>query len=1047
MTLDGNILTIRLSDGFLGRFRVNVTASDGAASASQSFDVIVANESPVLEPIADRTMDHTEDSIAIPLAATDPDGDELTLEAEYYTDPALLHDSAAPCWGDSAAENATLSIADGVLTIDPADTYAGQFQVNVTASDGLEASVQSFSVTVENQTPVLSPIDDQTMSHGDDTLSVTLAGTDADGDALSYSAMSSHPDVGLTTEGDVLTLDPVISFVGQCQIDVTVSDGITTSRQSFSLTVTNAAPVLEPIPDQLVPHSQETITIALEASDPDGDAISYSAEFDQGNWVDGFIGHEGDQDWFSFNATVGMTYHLHTELLGLTDSAMALYDQDGTTLLNWDDDSGGVGASSLWWIPPSSGTYYLAVAAADGSASGGYRVHFDFRQSVGLLPHFDEFSLVDASSDDSPSTVFEDGAQRLSYRFDNAGEGLEGIWLEAGQGTSAMASWAFTGPSQSDCLVDLNGSKLSPGSYQFRVKALMADGLTVYSSPQTIQVHPGAPIRGSYQGETFDFSSMTGTGAVILGAGGTDTIEMGMSASFVASLNAQSLASFDPAVGSTTDQAIYRGTAFDFLRLEDGREIYFQGIERLEFSDGFTIDIQIPATDPAWTDQWNLHAQDVGGAWRFTQGSQDVLLVSLDTGVLTPQDASGGVYDLPDSRLITDPTDDDNYGAPYYGHGHKAISVMSAVPNNGSNIAGINWASDVLVSDVYHGVSFHQAVSEAINYARSHGLKTVFQGGVQSDYWLTNGGTREQLEAMIHDNRDMTLFAVAAGNYAREVDGVAGLQGAHDNVIAVGAATRTLQTVDGLTNAGSVYRAYYSNYGSNLTLMAATDVHSVDKFGNTANFNGTSAANPNMAGIASLVWSVNADLDGGDVRQTLIETAMDIDDAGWDGDTAYGLVNAEAAVRRALAHARDAALAQLADSEDIMVLHNGIVSTAPAGSTDIDDNENTDQPLPPELLSAVDALALDHHIRIAPSSLSSNLPSGITGLPMPPHVLTAGDNWHSTKTAPKKDVLSNACSHFRGRAGETFPADSVFHDDRLLEELVASAFATDADFV
>ena len=121
-------------------------------------------------------------------------------------------------------------------------------------------------------------------------------------------------------------------------------------------------------------------------------------------------------------------------------------------------------------------------------------------------------------------------------------------------------------------------------------------------------------------------------------------------------------------------------------------------------------------------------------------------------------------------------------------------------------------------------------------------------------------------------------------------------------------------TVNGLTNATSISLAEYSNRGSNLTLVAATDSPAMDKFGNQIYFGGTSAANPNMAGIASLVWSVNSELTGGELRQILIDTAMDLGTVGDVNTFGNGLVNADAAIRRASA---------LADSFDVANLYSG----------------------------------------------------------------------------------------------------------------------------
>ena len=130
--------------------------------------------------------------------------------------------------------------------------------------------------------------------------------------------------------------------------------------------------------------------------------------------------------------------------------------------------------------------------------------------------------------------------------------------------------------------------------------------------------------------------------------------------------------------------------------------------------------------------------------------------------------------------------------------------------------------------------------------------------------------------------------------------------------MSVGALKKTATaTVNGLTNATSVDIASYSNRGSNLTMVAPTDSPAVNKNGTVQSFGGTSCANPNMAGIASLVWAVNPNLDGGDVRAVMTSTAMDLGAAGKDNTFGRGLVNADAAVRRAWALNKDQSLANI----------------------------------------------------------------------------------------------------------------------------------------
>jgi hypothetical protein len=306
--------------------------------------------------------------------------------------------------------------------------------------------------------------------------------------------------------------------------------------------------------------------------------------------------------------------------------------------------------------------------------------------------------------------------------------------------------------------------------------------------------------------------------------------------------------------------------------------------------------------------QWNLFVTDVPDAWRFTTGSPDVLLVSLDAGLTAPPSGTGG-DDLDPSRLVLDPT---STGIDQ--HGHEAISEMSAMANNNWQIAGINWVSGVRVSDIYSDgwvfsligkYTIDQAIQDALAAAQLNHQRIVFQGGFQGDSKLTSA-----VGAVIGANQDNTLFAVDAGsggpggnltdpNYLTSVSGVATLESTDSNVISVGALQRTVVTVQGFENASATNLAPYSNRGANLTLVAPTDSPATDSDGKVNTFIGTSAANPNLAGIASLVWSVDPDLTGGAVRDILTGTALDLGTAGRDTAFGYGLVDADAAVRRA----------------------------------------------------------------------------------------------------------------------------------------------------
>lgn len=62
-------------------------------------------------------------------------------------------------------------------------------------------------------------------------------------------------------------------------------------------------------------------------------------------------------------------------------------------------------------------------------------------------------------------------------------------------------------------------------------------------------------------------------------------------------------------------------------------------------------------------------------------------------------------------------------------------------------------------------------------------------------------------------------------------------------------------------------------------------------------YNGTSMATPHVTGVAGLVWSYYPSCTAAQIRSVLTKTATDIDVAGRDNRTGYGLVNSDAAVK------------------------------------------------------------------------------------------------------------------------------------------------------
>lgn len=720
----------------------------------------------------------------------------------------------------------------------------------------------------------------------------------------------------------------------------------------------------------LVGSSSALSTVTPDPGSSPGQAFNLG-NLNGNRTVSDFVGSTDLNDFYRFDLSAPIS--LNIGLSGLSaDANLQLLNSSGTLIAS----SAQVGnLAELINLPTlTPGTYYVRVYQFSGDTNYSLNLSTSPQSEVSQslsgasssnnasIPTFSTtnshpstaFSVVDASGDNTPYTVFQGGAIRVSYDFQSV-TSLSYVQLEALSSSdvvSTLATWS--GASLSSGLVNLASfSSLTAGDYQLRAVIQTTDGQDHFEADQAISILPNNRFNGTFAADTFEYSVGMGKGAIFLGRGGTDILDLGAAGIYranVTSINGLALSAFEPLSGVplsqlTANQAIYGGTAFDYITLADGREIYFQGIEFLHFADQSaqkSLELQVHPNDTYFGSQWNLAVSDVPSAWRFTQGASNVLLVSLDTGL--PVEANGVVntVDIATDRLTfagLTPADrfwaNDDFND--YGHGHSAISIMAGTANNSSGIAGINWNSPVYVNDVYGGngagwrLTLQGAIQNAISYARANNMKVVFQGGIQGDVWLNDGGTQAQLEQLIQANADIATFAIAAGNggpggnladpnYLTSVSGVAKLETAYSNVMSVGALQyQGTAAIKGMANATAVGLAAYSNRGSNLTLVAPTDSPVMDKFGNWVIFQETSAANPNLAGIASLVWSVNSTLTGTQIRQILTDTAMDLGTMGRDNTFGYGLVNADAAVRRAEALKLNAEVANLYAGSSLMV--------------------------------------------------------------------------------------------------------------------------------
>jgi hypothetical protein len=410
-------------------------------------------------------------------------------------------------------------------------------------------------------------------------------------------------------------------------------------------------------------------------------------------------------------------------------------------------------------------------------------------------------------------------------------------------------------------------------------------------------------VAGTLRADTFNFQSgfnrtiYFGNGNVDYSTGARDLLNLSQIASTSVTTNYA-----DNLKGGVVYNAGNGNRLYDAITFSDGSQILFQGIESIQFKDK-TVNLSVTPNDPLFNQQWDLQMTNVHNAWNITQGSDKVAIGIVDTGLAAN---SNGIHpDLQPTSTVADNYFDES---ATYSHGTEVAGTIAAASNNGVGIAGINWISPVEIIDVIGDnpgdYDLVKATQTLIDWAGDRKLVVNLS---------LSGGNSPAFEKLVADNKDKVLFVIASGNQNQKtIASPASLAQNNENVLAIGSSFGTQDSYGNAKTPGDriSYEGWWgSNYGEGLTLMApsefiATSATRADasanyEFGYYDRFNGTSASAAVVTGIASLVLSANLNLTAGQVKTILSETAYDLGAAGYDTVYGYGLVNADAAVRRA----------------------------------------------------------------------------------------------------------------------------------------------------
>jgi VCBS repeat-containing protein len=244
------------SDSFSYRASDSATGSN---TATVELTVTAVNDAPVANDVTATTAEDTAKTVA--LVASDVDGDVLTYT--IVTPPA----------------HGTLSGTGASRTYTPDANFHGVDSFTYLVSDG--SSVQSGVATVEvtvspaNDAPVAQDLSATTAE--DTAKGLLLTATDVDGDGLTYTVVSGPTHGTLSGSGANLTYTPDANYHGSDSFSYRASDSATgsnTATVELTVTAVNDAPVANDV--TATTAEDTTKSVALVASDVDGDALAYS---------------------------------------------------------------------------------------------------------------------------------------------------------------------------------------------------------------------------------------------------------------------------------------------------------------------------------------------------------------------------------------------------------------------------------------------------------------------------------------------------------------------------------------------------------------------------------------------------------------------------------------------------------------------------------------------------------------------------------------------------------------------------------------------------
>lgn len=311
-----------------------------------------------------------------------------------------------------------------------------------------------------------------------------------------------------------------------------------------------------------------------------------------------------------------------------------------------------------------------------------------------------------------------------------------------------------------------------------------------------------------------------------------------------------------------------------------------------------------PITDPppaSTTGKPDADA-DVVEAWNVTQGSADVVVAVIDTGIdlthpdlvdslwVNPDETANGLDDdgngLVDDLNGYDFFDGDPTPTDLEGHGTHVAGIVAAGSDDGQGISGVCPGCRVMVLRAAAHENFAtSAILSSIGYARAMGADII---NMSFGTFVPGGWSKLERDAIKRAGSQGILTVAAAGNDARNNDALVwddddpfapSFPASYDldSIVSVAASNDFdrygYSTGCYYDNGEDAEGCWFSNYGYVSVDLAAPGVDIVSTIpGDYDVYDGTSMASPFVAGVAGLVKSANPSYTAGQIRGALLNS-------------------------------------------------------------------------------------------------------------------------------------------------------------------------------